>query len=226
MRREKNTRAAHFPRLLCALALIALLNSCAGVTADITIRADGSGKIALEYRLSRMAEALGKLDGNERWPTVPAGRADFERGLARVNGLRLASFAARDDGAAVVYKAALEFDNAGALLAFLDYSGERAALTRENGANRLSLTLSDGVTDADPDLLALLRELSAGYTIGVGLEAPKAAALSLYDGTGAPLAPGDVPAARLVPAGKKVSFSIGTGELLSLPNGLQMEIVW
>jgi hypothetical protein len=72
--------------------LLASLCSCIGVKADITINADGSGKLALEYRVSNMVEALGKLDGNERWQTVPLGRADFERTLARLPKLRLSSF--------------------------------------------------------------------------------------------------------------------------------------
>ena len=71
--------------LLCLSAVV--LNSCLGVSADITIKADGSGKIALEYRVSQALESLGKLDGNG--PAIPVGKADFERSVSRIPGLRL-----------------------------------------------------------------------------------------------------------------------------------------
>jgi hypothetical protein len=35
----------------CCITLV-VFNSCLGVSADISIRADGSGTIALEYRVS------------------------------------------------------------------------------------------------------------------------------------------------------------------------------
>ena len=54
----------HVVLFLCLAAIG--LNSCLGASADITIRSDGSGRIALEYRVSQMLESLGRLDGNER----------------------------------------------------------------------------------------------------------------------------------------------------------------
>ena len=192
----------------------ALMNSCLGVTADIVIHADGSGKIALEYRVSQMLESIGRLDGNERWPAIPVGRADFERSLARIPGMRLASFSAKD----LVTNVTLEFKNTAALLAFLDSAGSHASLVQEGGKNTLRLTLLDPSAPVDADLLSLLREISAGYEISLTFNAPKTAALSVT--------PPAVTAARIVPQGKKVSFAIGLGELVSLENGLSIEVAW
>jgi len=123
---------------LCGAALT-LMNSCLGVAADITIRADGSGTIVLEYRVSQMLESLGRLDGNENWPAIPVGKVDFERSLARIPGLRLSSFSAKDvphsssgGGRDLLTKVALEFKDTAALLAFLDSAGSHASLTQEN----------------------------------------------------------------------------------------------
>jgi hypothetical protein len=216
MKMKKRFQAAFF------VLLVLVLNSCIGVSADISIREDGSGKIVLEYRVSPMLEALGKLDGNERWQTIPAGRADFERTLARLPDLRLVSFSSKNEsGGDVVNRAELEFKNIESLPAFLDGRGNRAAFIRENGKNRLSLTLLDAARDgaaADPDLLSLLREVSRGYELRLSLNAPKTASLAMT--------PNDIPAARLVSPGKKVSLSIETGELLSLPGGMGVELVW
>jgi hypothetical protein len=216
-------RYAFFLPLL--LVLVSLC-SCFGVSADISVRADGSGKIALEYRVSHMAESLGRLDGNERWHTVPVGRADFQRSLERLPGLRLTSFSEKNDGTDIINTAALEFNSIQALLAFLDGSGSHARFEKQNGVNKLSLTLLEGQGSVplDSGLLDLLREASAAYSVSLSFAFPGGASLALTDGGGrARAAP---PEARLVQKGKKVSLSIGTGNLLSLPEGMGAEIQW
>jgi hypothetical protein len=212
---------------LCGAALT-LMNSCLGVAADISIRADGSGTIALEYRVSQMLESLGRLDGNENWPAIPVGKADFERSLARTLGLRLSSFSVKDvphasGGRDLLTKAVLEFKDTAALLAFLDTTGSRASLVQENRnsqtANVLRLVLldpSDGPAHAD--ILSLLRQVSAGYDLSISVSTPKNATLAVT--------PSSVPAARVVSRGKKVSFAIGMGDLLELDEGLAVEVSW
>jgi hypothetical protein len=207
---------------LCCMTLA--LNSCLGVQADITIRADGSGKIALEYRVSQILESIGRLDGNERWPAIPVGKGDFERSVARIPGLKLTSFSSKDvrrkqGEKDLLTKVTLEFKNTDALLAFLDSTGNtRATLVQENGKNILRLTLlSPSSAIANPDLLSLLGEISAGYEINLSLSAPKTASLAV---------PPSVPAARLVSQGKKVSFAAGLTDIIGLNEGLVIEISW
>jgi hypothetical protein len=212
-------------------APLALMTSCLGVSMDIVMRANGSGSITLEYRVSQMLESMGRLDGNERWPAIPVGKADFERSVARIPGLRLTAYAVKEyprryskppnsnplGDKDLVTKVKLDFKDTAALLAFLDSTGSRASLVQENGKNTLRLVLLDPATDAlDADLLSLLREISAGYEISVSFTAPQGAALSVI--------PPSVSAARTV--GKKVSFAIGTGELVDMRDGLTLEMSW
>ena len=213
--------------LQCAIPCVLLLGlcSCIGVSADISVRANGSGKILLEYRVSQMAESLGRLDGNESWQTVPLGRPDFERTLDRIPGMRLVSFSTKNRGKDIINRAEMEFKTIDALLAFLDHSGTSVSFKQENGGNRLFLELlSGGAANVDGDLLALLREVSGGYQVRISFTAPGGALLALA--TVAENKPYNGTAARLVPQGKKVSLSIDTGELLSMPEGLGMEITW
>jgi len=206
--------------LLCLSAVV--LNSCLGVSADITIKADGSGKIALEYRVSQALESLGKLDGNG--PAIPVGRADFERSVSRIPGLRLSHYASKDvrgasGGGDLVTSTVLDFKDTSALLAFLDGTGSRASLIQEGEGKLLRLTLLDpssGITN--PDLLSLLQEISGGYDFNISFTLPKNADIKMI--------PETVPAAKLVSNGKKASFSIGMSELLSLKEGLGLEIRW
>ena len=205
-------------------AALLLLNSCLGVSADISIRKDGSGRIALEYRVSQVLESMGRLDGNARRPAIPVGRADFERSLARIPGLRLVSHKTKDvpnaaGGRDLRTTAVLEFRDTAALLAFLDSSGGGATLTQKDGKNLLRLVFRDSSAAIDnADLKSLLKEISAGYGINVSLRAPAGARITTF--------PPSVPAATIVSGGKKVSFSIGVADFIDLDDGLTLEIAW
>jgi len=204
---------------LCLLSL-ALLNSCIGASADIVIHADGSGKIFLEYRVSQMLESMGRLDGNARWPAIPVGKADFERSLARTPGITLSSFSAKETRSAaggkdLVTRVALKFQNTASLLAFLDYTGSSASFNPDTRVMRL--VLLDTAADADADLNSLLRDVFSGYTMDMSFTVPKNASLTLFP---------PVAAAKLVTQGKKVSFSIGMGDLVTLAEGLMLEVSW
>ena len=209
--------------ILCLL----LLASCIGVQADISIRADGSGKLALEYRVSRLAEALGRLDGNERWQTIPLGRADFERTMARLPMLRLASFSSSSDNRDIINRAELEFKNTGDLLAFFDPSGtgKYGSYTKENNTNRLTLVLSEDSSAIDDDLLLLIKEISIGYKLSFSLDVPGTAELLLMDGKGNEI--NTVPSGvELISRGKKVLLSMDSGDVFSLSGGMSIVFSW
>jgi hypothetical protein len=201
-----------------------ILSSCIGLKADISVRGDGSGRIRLEYRVSRIAESLGRLDGNARWQTVPTGKADFDRTLDRLPGMRMVSFSSKDDGKDVVNQAELEFQDMASLLSFLDAAGEHASFVRENGKSRLSFILYPGFKGGDPELSALIQEVSRTYEVAVSLTVPGETALTLTGGQGQP--PGSIEGVRVQSPGKTASFSVNTGDLLTSPEGLGLEFIW
>ena len=146
--------------LLC-LALVGFC-SCLGVSAEISIRPGGSGRIVLEYQVSQMLESIGRLDSNEAWPAIPVGRGDFERIMARIPGLRLGSHSSSEvrnafGGRDLLTRATLDFDDTAALLAFLDSTGGHASLVQENGKNLLHLVLLEPATHVDNPYLASLQ---------------------------------------------------------------------
>jgi len=208
--------------LLLSLSAV-VLSSCLGVSADITIKADGSGKIVLEYRVSQALESLGRLDGNEGKPVVPVGKTDFDRSVARIPGLKLSGYSSKNvpnasGGSDLVTKASLDFKNTGALLAFLDSAGSRAAMV-QNGEGKLFrlVLLEPSETVADPDLLSLLRGISEGYDFNLSFNLPGNANIETVP---------QVSSAKLVSSGKKMSFSISLGELLNQKDGLALEVRW
>jgi hypothetical protein len=204
--------------------LLVFFSSCIGISSDISIRQDGSGTIKLEYRVSRSIESLGKLDGNERWPPVPVGRADFERAVARIQGMRLRSFSTKTTEQDMVYRMTLEFSQTAALLQFLDATGG-ATLVHEQGKNRLSFTLSEGqALSSDSELTALIMEAAGTYTVNLGFSLPKAAELIFLGDGGRPL-PAPL-AGNASVSGGKVNYTVGLGPLLTIAGPLIMEICW
>jgi hypothetical protein len=207
-----------------AVVFVLLLNSCIGISSIITLDRDGSGTMRLIYRIPLSLESLGKLDGNEAWPSVPVGKADFERTLDRLPGMRMRSFSSKTEGQDMLNQIDLEFDDMDSLVLFLDATGQGVSLARENGANRLSLILSRGISGADPDLVTLLASLSAGYEMEFAFSVPDEASLALYSGEGKPAA--SFPGGNLTARGKQVSFRVPMADLLSSPEGLRLEIGW
>jgi hypothetical protein len=209
--------------LIFLVPVTLLLNSCIGIKADITLAKNGSGSIKLEYRVSRLVQSLGALDGNEKWHTIPVGRADFDRTLTRLPGLRLTSFSETQTGSDSINKAEIEFDNIESLLPFLD-AGGKARFSSDQGKNRLSLNLSEGYAERDPDLATLIQEASEGYTVEISFSSSSSSELVLINSDGKLV---QKPAgAQTVDSGKKVLLAIGTADLLALKEGLRIQFSW
>ncbi|MCL2833687.1 MAG: hypothetical protein FWD78_10995 [Treponema sp.] len=215
--------------------LLPLLASCVGVNADIVFNSDKSGTIDLEYKISVLLESLGRQDGNENYPVVPAGRTDFERTIARLPGLKLLSYNMREDKNDKTINVKLQFDNPQALMSFLDPAGARAVYSESGGINKLTLVLDDGsrsddssrVQNQNPDLKNLILKAAEGYKISVSMSFPTAGKLSILDNNGKPIM--DLTAGSntgMVLDGKKVSFSLPLGTILYSQNGIKPEFTW
>lgn len=172
----------NFQKKVSIIALLGILvlslSSCLGVNSNVTIRQNGSGTIQLEYRLSRMFEALGKLDGNEKQLPLPVSRTDFERTISRVPGLQLTSYATSQDQKDILIKAELSFANLDALTGFLDASGQSVRLANEGGNRAMGLVLVRGIKNVDKDLENLVRTVFAGYTIDMRFNLPSTPTVS------------------------------------------------
>jgi hypothetical protein len=208
--------------LLSAAAVFALLlslSSCLGVSADITLNADGSGTIAMEYRMSLQLKNLGGQDGNERWYTLPVGKADFERTLQRLPGLKLLSFSSQEDAKDLTVSVTLRFSDPAALAAFLDACGEGAVYS----PGRLLLTLYGGSGKENRDAERLFAEISSGYGVKIRLSLPGEGTLAVLDGSGSPAA---VREAGIEARGKTLSFSASLEEIFAARKGLSLDFRW
>jgi hypothetical protein len=197
-----------------------LLCSCVGLSSDIVLNADGAGTIRLEYRVSRYFEAIGALDGNAGWPAFPVGREDFERSLGRLKGLRLDSFSSSADERDQVTKAVISFSRLEDILPLLDSGGLGASLRREGDKQALSLRLGSGgaaAEDNDPQLLALMEQVSLDYGIAFSLSAPGGVELRVR---------GDQEGLSVEGPGKKAGFSVALSRFFRPGGDLDLEFVF
>jgi hypothetical protein len=217
---------------IIVLIFFTFLNiSCIGISSDIKIKKDGSGRITLEYRYMRKMENIGRLDGNENWPIIPVGKRDIERTTARIAGLKLISYSSRETASQtktdkdILTKVTLDFKTTQALLDFLDPAHEKTAYIQNGNTSMLSIILNWPVSSGiDPDLINLLRGVSEGYQFKFSFSADRNISLVFTDGAGKLIS---APAgAETVSSGRKVSFIINTVDFFNYPQGLGVNISW
>jgi hypothetical protein len=195
------------------------LCSCIGLKTDIVLKADGTGTVTMEYRISREFQDIGALDGNARWPTVPVGQADFERTISRTEGLRLLSFSTGEEGPNLLYRATVGFSKLEDILPLLGEDGKNISLIREERRS-LVLRLTPGreaeSEGESPELLALVEEAFRGYDIAISFSAPSPVELRVREGKGLEIEQG----------GRKAGFSIPISEIVSRREALTVEFIF
>jgi hypothetical protein len=214
-------KAGPGPFFLLGLFVFAgTLCSCLGSKAEIVLQSGGSGKLNLEYRISRQFQSTGALDGNARWPSVPVDRADLERSVARLNAgrpgaVKLQSFSVKEDGPDLLYRVVIGFSRLEDILPLLDYAGEPPVLVRGE-RQTLVFRFAPGTEamaeTADPELLALAEEAFRGYEIAVSLSAPSPVGLRIRGGTLA-----------VEQDGRKAGFSVPVYDLITGPGPVTAE---
>ncbi|WP_304224450.1 hypothetical protein [Gracilinema caldarium] len=201
--------------IVAMLFIIFSFSSCIGLNSNVTIRQNGSGTIQMEYRLSRMFEALGKLDGNEKQLPLPVSRTDFERTLTRVPGLSLSSYSSSQDDKDIIVKAELAFTNLEALKGFLDATGQSVRLATEGGNRTLELLLVRGIKNVDKELENLVRTIFSGYNIDMRFTLPSVPTMS----TTSKIGQGTV-------TGKSARYSSSVTDLVLSSDAVQLKLSW
>jgi hypothetical protein len=191
---------------------------------------NGSGKLTMEFSVSRLLENLGSLDGNAQWPTIPIGRADWERTMARIQGARITSFSTREVRQDTVTTIVIEYDNPQALLAIVEPGNRKSSIVLENQQGRFDYIISDGFSEYlnfseyDETILELARTMFADYNFSINFSAHGNSTLTITDGTGKEVK--TPAAARVVPSGRRVSMSIGMMDLIDIQDGLGISLRW
>jgi len=205
--------------------LILILNSCIGLSLDIQMNRDGSGRVIMEYRISNLLNSIGALDGNESTAIIPVSRNDWERSIENISGVKFVSFSNRENASGSVINAVFDFSDPQSLALLLDSTGKSASITQTGQNNSLNIILHDEPSSGyDANLLTLMRSFFSDYNVSLSFGAQTNSTLTVTDGKGNA---GKTPSqAAIIQSGRRVSFSIGIMDLLELPDGLGVKINW
>jgi len=220
-----NTKKA--ARVFLLPVVFLLFNSCIGLSLNIQMNKDGSGRLSMEYRISKMINNLGALDGNELMPSIPVSKTDWEKAVNRIPGAKLVSYSSVEEKQDNVIKVVVDYKDDQALLALLDPLGKRTSLTKQDQSGKLDLIILDKPVDYsnyDEELVNLMRVFAEGYNVSVTFSGQGNSTLTVTDGKGNVVPP--QANAKTVLSGRKVSYSIGVMDLLDIKDGLGLRFTW
>lgn len=202
-----------------------LFASCFGMSSDITIKKDGSGSVALVYKISRDLIELGKLDGNSAMPTVPVGEEDFKRTVQRIDGLNLTKFSSKPENEDYIYSVNIEFTKIEALIEFLDTQGQHCKLTEKDGKHILTVIISSAGTEQNSEMEGLIPIIFSGYEFGFKLNLPLAANVTWFN-SNTDAIPGPSVGSAKFSSGKNFIYNASMSDLLTTQDIVGFEIIW
>jgi hypothetical protein len=155
---------------------VLIFTSCIGIQTEIDVKRDLSGTVRMVYTVSEELLSNGTLDGNENWPALPVGKADFERTVSRIDGLALKAYREKNAGGNRLFEVTLGFDHIAALSRFLDVGGQQLDYANENGSHVITVLFSTNAADSqllhDDALAALAGAAFSGYQFDFSISVP------------------------------------------------------
>ncbi len=160
-------------RCVLLLAAVLTLGSCVGIDSRMSIRADGSGTVALTYKVSQLVADLGRPSSDPPMAPLPIYREDFERGLQGVSGVALKSFQRIVSQKDITIRAEVSFDKVESLGKIAAFRDAAPILTSSGGRHTLTQTLVRAApAELSEDSLQMIDTLFDGYTVSLGIQTP------------------------------------------------------
>lgn len=155
------------------VSLLMFFQACVGIDARIDIAANGSSIVNVEYRVSKMVQAMGRLnDDSEGQLPLPVGREDVQRSIENMPGSRLISFSSKEDEEDTLYSMRLGFDSLQALANYLSANGQRAHVQKNSDTQSLSIQIAQDSPPLDGELLNLIENVFQDYIIRLQIHTP------------------------------------------------------
>jgi len=200
---------------MTVIAVLLLFSACIGVESSITIREDGTGTVALSYRISHKVAHLGRLDEKDPLVPLPVNNDDFERTVANTDGISLLSSEQNEDEQNVYINADFRFDSVEALSGLFSTSQEEESFTLEQDGNEtvFRYRLFSGLEQqVDPDTMTMIHTYFNDYTLEFTLNTPD------------PITGSNI--GTVSDNSRSISFSTSIPELLENNSELVWEVRW
>ena len=158
--------------------------SCLSIESKMTLAADGSGTLALEYTVSSLAQDWESRDPGTSPLPLPVNEADFRRGISQTAGLGLVSYSRRTAADSVVITAVVSFRSLEALNSFVSRQDTHFSLRQEGGRNVFEQILTRGTSeDMGEQTRGFIEAFFSPYALSFTLTAPAAVSRSTPSGS-------------------------------------------
>jgi hypothetical protein len=154
---------------------LVMLCSCIGIDSTLAVKDDGSGTLALTYRVSHLVADVGLSSTGSSDVPLPLSRADFERSVQQAQGkVRLTRFSRTENPQDIVISVQLSFDSLGALAQMDAFRDAHLALSGSGGQQTFTQVIARAPAQAPGDqALRMYDALFSGYTMTFVVQAPK-----------------------------------------------------
>ncbi|TFG61587.1 MAG: hypothetical protein E4H36_10115 [Spirochaetales bacterium] len=199
---------------ICLFLLLPLLFfSCLGVQSEIDLNDDGSGTLALTYRVSQMVVNLGTYSGEKSVIPLPLNEADFRNTANRIPDIQVTSFSRKETAEDVIIQTRLNFSTAAGLSAFFAASGNVINFSSSGGQALWKQTIYVKPQETiSLDTVNLMKELFKDYEFSLVLKTPKPV-ISANIGV-------------ISANGREVLFKQSIPEILGADKDIVWEITW
>lgn len=201
-------------KTLLLLTSVLLLASCVDIETRLALRGDGSGSLVLAYRVSRQLADLGRTAADAPAVPLPVEREDFQRAVAGVQGVRLASFSRSQNELEVSIRAEIAFRSLEDLARV--ESLREMQIRVENDGDRHTLRMLVAAAAEEPpagDSVAMVDQVFEGRALTYVVQPP------------APVV--DASAGGTVSADRRtVTWTARMKDLVALPDDLVYSVTW
>lgn len=165
-------------RIVISVAILSVLTgflsvSCIDSDARITVNADGSGTVDLNYTVSPLVMNLGKLGEDDPVVPLPVSQEDFIRTARGIAGLELGNYSTREDEDGINITAQLDFLSPEALNEFIATEEGEFSLTEADGTTRLRYVIYDAPeVELSEEGMNLARDFFSDSILRFTLETP------------------------------------------------------
>jgi len=213
--------------LLLLSITVVMLSSCIGVSLDIQMNRDGSGRLTMLYNISNTLLEYGGIDGISSESAVPLSRSDWERTAERNKDIKLVSYSSKQSGQNTIITIVADFTNLEALREVLDPSIDNIIFSLNDQGGNLNILLSGdsgSMDNYDENVLEIVKYMFEDYNFSFSFSAPGNSAMRITNGNGEAISLPTSAAAVLT--GRKVSLTMNILDSLFTEEGLRLLINW
>jgi len=210
---EVHADSSKYFKLIFLISIILILVSCIGVETTISFNENGSGKLSIKYRISKMVVNLGSSDEETPVVPLPVSEKDFKRSIESAQGLTLLSFKQSEDENDIYITANIGFDKIENFKEMKGFSSMPATLKQKGNSFSFSQRIASKPEEIpDKDSLEMIDTLFKGYKISFTVTAPKEIQ-SHNLGT-------------LSADKKSVTYSVPVTDLLKIKEDIYLTLAW